>query len=230
MQIPNQNVPRSAADESPTGDSAADDLDLADMFPGETFCSVKWDETHFFEVSKPLRDLGFAVIPSNGPTVKTPLEGDPWKQWCGEGRQSVPEELWRKWCRVYHDHEGLLLLDSSTMGRPDLVVVDADHPSVFSWVEQQFGATPLTVESGREEGGRHYYYVVPPGEVVTSRNGMIGPPESFTWVTNSEGKGRWKGKIDVKSHRAYVVAPGARHKSGRIYTASMPFAGIFDAR
>jgi hypothetical protein len=55
---------------------------------------------------------------------------------------------------------------------------------------------------------------------------MIGPTESFTWIPaeDHEGRGRWTGKIDVKSHRAYVVAPGSRHKSGRIYRASRPFS------
>lgn len=35
---------------------------------------------------------------------------------------------------------------------------------------------------------------------------------------------RWKSKVDVKGHRSYVVAPGSRHKTGRLYTASGPIS------
>ena len=135
-----------------------------------------WKRTHFYEISKPWRDLGYAVIPSNGPADKTPLEEKSWKQWCGPGRVPVPDDVWREWCLKYADHEGLLLGDSSTGGLPDLAFVDADHPSVFGWCVSTFAPTPMTVESGRKEGGRHHYYQVRPGVSVPQRAGQLPPP------------------------------------------------------
>jgi len=181
-----------------------------------------WKRTHFYEISKPWRDLGYAVIPSNGPADKTPLEEKSWKQWCGPGRVPVPDDVWREWCLKYADHEGLLLGDSSTGGLPDLAFVDADHPSVFGWCVSTFAPTPMTVESGRKEGGRHHYYQVRPGVSVPQRAGQIGAPEHFQWAIGKDGRGRWKSPIDVKSSRSYVCVPGTRHKSGLIYTASAP--------
>ena len=181
-----------------------------------------WKRTHFYEISKPWRDLGYAVIPSNGPADKTPLEEKSWKQWCGPGRVPVPDDVWREWCLKYADHEGLLLGDSSTGGLPDLAFVDADHPSVFGWCVSTFAPTPMTVESGRKEGGRHHYYQVRPGVSVPQRAGQIGAPEHFQWAIGKDGRGRWKSPIDVKSSRSYVCVPGTLHKSGLVYTASAP--------
>ena len=197
---------------------------VEDVLSGIETTAVPWDQTHFHAISKPWRDLGYVVIPSDGPRSKVPLTGDTWKQWCGEGRVPVPEHVWREWCSRYGDHEGLLLGDSPTGGLPDLAFVDADSPTVFDWCVSTFGATKLTDESGREGGGRHHYYRVRGGISVAQRNGQIGPRDSFVWISDPDDprKGRWKSPIDVKSSRSYVCVPGTLHKSGLIYTASAP--------
>ena len=46
-----------------------------------------------------------------------------------------------------------------------------------------------------------------------SRNGRIGPREA--WYRDENGK--WRRAIDVKAQGGYFVAPGSRHKTGRIY-------------
>lgn len=183
-----------------------------------------WKKSHFYAIAAPWRALGYAVIPSDGPRSKIPLQGHSWRQWCGEGRQPVPEDLFRHWCLRYRDHEGLLLGDSSTGGLPDLVIVDADDPEVFSWVGETFGPTPKTVESGRAGGGRHHYYQARPGVRVPQRNGCIGPTQAFVWVADPEEprKGRWKAPIDVKSSRSYVCVEGTIHKTGLTYLSSQP--------
>lgn len=66
--------------------------DLPDaLLPGVEFSiGPCWDTTHLHAVSKPWRDLGIVVIPSDGPISKEPLEGQGRKCWSGEGRVLVP--------------------------------------------------------------------------------------------------------------------------------------------
>lgn len=156
------------------------------VLSGVESTAVPWDQTHFYAISAPWRALGYAVIPSDGPRSKVPLKGETWKQYCGEGRVPVPDQVWREWCSRYGDHEGLLIGDSSTGGLPDLVFVDADSPTVFSWCVSTFGATKLTDESGRAGGGRHHYYRVRHGVAVPQRNGQIGPRDSFVWISDPD--------------------------------------------
>jgi hypothetical protein len=197
---------------------------LDELLAGIATADTPWNTTHLHAVSAPWRDLGFAVNPSNGPVNEEPLKGQGWKRWSGEGRSPVGHSRWRDWCSRHGEHEGLLLLDSSADGLPELVVVDAADPALFDWCIATFGATPLTVESGREGGGRHHYYRVPDGADVRSRNGCVGPMGSFVLKPSRHdpNTGRWTSTIDIKARRAYVVAPGSKHRTGHTYTASVP--------
>lgn len=68
----------------------------------------------------------------------------------------------------------------------------------------------FTVTTGREDGGTHEYYAVPAGR------------EKFNGQNGSEEPGHRYGntpRLDVITN-GIVVAPGARHSSGRVYLAS----------
>jgi len=180
----------------------------------------------FKNVSRDFLRLGYAVIPDKGGFSKVPFgKFSPYYDHKDENnvlipRRSVSAGEIINWSNNHATSSGLLILASAPKGMPDLVVVDADDPAEFDWVEQTFGPTPLMVESGRIGGGRHYYYQLHAGEVVAQRNGQVG--KTHNWVVNDRGVGSFKTKVDIKSNASYVVCPGSMHKSGLIYTASIP--------
>ena len=49
---------------------------IEDVLSGVETSGVPGDQTHFYEISKPWRDLGYAMIPSDRPRSKAPLKGD----------------------------------------------------------------------------------------------------------------------------------------------------------
>lgn len=117
----------------------------------------------------------------------------------------------KAWGEYMRDNPALLLLSSGA--RLGLVGVDIDALKRADWVNERFGESPLTVETGREGGGRHVYYRVAPGTRVSGSTNLIGPEDADPRKT----------RIDVKAWAGYVVAPGSLHKSGVVYRASVPF-------
>ena len=172
--------------------------------------------------------LGFVVIPGS-PTSKTPgccfwpftKDGSNPRQHpdnrVANGRRVPTPGARAEWCSRFNGAaKPLLLLDSSTGDLADLAVIDLDvaDPALEAWVLATFGDTPLRVTTGR---GLHFYYAVPSGERIAQKNGALGPPSAFVRGGKMD---LWRSKIDFKGSRSYVVAPGAVHKSGRIYTPS----------
>jgi hypothetical protein len=118
----------------------------------------------------------------------------------------------------------LLLLESPYSDAYCICVIDVDHmPSmkaVGDWliakgVVAKGGAQPLVVTTGREGGGQHLYFLCEAenAHLYRSRNGAL----LFGTYVGSDGKPH--GCVDFKAVGAYVVAPGARHKSGKVYKA-----------
>lgn len=89
-------------------------------------------------------------------------------------------------------------------GPAGLVVVDIDprhggHETAYE-LQQAYGTFPTTplVDTGGA-GGEHLYYARPSGMTVRSGQGTLGAG------------------IDVKAEGGFVVAPGSRHASQRLY-------------
>jgi len=180
----------------------------------------------FKDVSRDFLRLGYTVIPDKGDFSKVPFcKFSPYYDHTDENKRAVPRrpvsanEI-TSWYNRIPNASGLLILASAPKGMPDLVVVDADDPAEFDWVESTFGPTPLMVESGRIGGGRHYYYQLKEGQQVAQKNGQVGG--NHIWSVDKNGNGAFRTKVDIKSQASYVVCPGSMHKSGLIYTASIP--------
>jgi hypothetical protein len=104
----------------------------------------------------------------------------------------------------------LLLLDSPTSDAMDLCVIDVDDLSVkrdvIQWIKDKGYGEPLVVTTGREGGGEHYYFRRANSPTINYRS--------------QNAVKLFDGKVDTKASGAFVVAPGARHRSGRIYEAT----------
>ena len=191
----------------------------------------------YWRVMRPWHDLGFNVIPAR-PDGKAPRVAG-WGAWHSPGCAQIGFEQQEQWARQWPDARALLLPASGQ--HVQMVGVDIDDLAVAAWARDTFGATALMVTTGREGGGAHWYYRRPPVEKVSSRNGCIGPRESIPWPTTVHedgrtvadyknqadgGRGFGRTPIDLKTDGAYLVAPGSVHKSGRIYTPSVPMEEI----
>lgn len=89
-------------------------------------------------------------------------------------------------------------------GRSRLVVLDADEPDAFERFCAQHGQDvpeTFTVETGH---GLHYWFRAPDGSSVRNTTRLDGLP------------------LDVRGDGGYVLAPGAVHPTGAIYTARNP--------
>jgi hypothetical protein len=185
--------------------------------------------TTYYKVATFWHALGFVVVPGN--IDKEPLV--PFAAYSGEHAEPVVDDQILQWALNFPDAVPLLLPSSGCQGLR-FVFVDADHPAMSPWIEATFGRTPLTVATGRPGGGRHHYYLEPDDDLTTGRNMMIGPDDGIrTWdfTLDAEGRVRKAGHwgctwIDVKARRGYCVAPLARHKTGRIYTPSIPLTDL----
>ena len=93
--------------------------------------------------------LGFACVPAR--EDKSPAVG--FKAWSA-GRDHAPSRRITTAQALEWAHanprcdRALLLLDSNPACR--LVAVDVDDPSLWPWVRETYGATPLVVYSGRD--------------------------------------------------------------------------------
>jgi hypothetical protein len=131
--------------------------------------------------------LGFAVVPSQGHGNKQPAPKFGWT--CPDPHGSdttpirgvLPEDI-NEWDTG--DVEPLLVLDSGRLG-VRLIVVDVDDPALLGWVEQQFGPSPLYVETGREGGGRHVYYRAPDGVHLPLTTSLTRLPEPASLLSAS---------------------------------------------
>lgn len=77
----------------------------------------------------------------------------------------------------------------------EIDVVDADDEAAIEWVQQNLTRTPWVVRTGK---GAHFYYQV--NENLTLKNSADV-----------------SAKIDTRGFGGYVVAPGSKHPSGRVY-------------
>lgn len=213
------------------GDNLAEVLDGINWYVA-TAASRERDHTRhlstgYFQTAMYWRGLGFNVIP--GTIDKKPLVT--FMDLSGENPKELTARQVILWAREFPDATPLLLPDSGRFFR--MTVVDADSPTMFAWVEAEYGTTPFCVTTGRDGGGKHYYYLTPKGLHVGGRNKIIGPDDGvLSWDHAITGgkivKHKHWGKtaIDVKSYRNYVVAPGAVHKSGRHYLPAVALDGL----
>lgn len=207
-------------------------IDLGPALPNMQPCRLGvWPEGVFADVAGFWHSLGYNVIP--GTIDKRPMVR--FEYWSGTDGHYIPDEVLTDWAMFYPDATPLIITGfhrDGANGAP-INVIDADSPTVSPWIEEQFGKTPMTVQTGREGGGCHHWYRDSNGLGVSGRNKIIGPDDEINWAYRIHDDGMvekssdWgKTKIDVKSRRNYVVAPGATHKSGRIYTPSVPVESI----
>ncbi len=181
----------------------------------------------FYQVAMFWKSLGYSVIP--GDLIKRP-----YIKWAdfADGSQKITEADIINWADQWPTASPLLLPGSN----PDnqLICVDVDDPDLMSWAVETFGPTPLRVETGRQGGGVHLYYRVPAGVDLGQKNGMIGPTNALhldDWDLDENGKpnkgAHWgRSKIDIKAGGAYLVSPGASHKSGRVYSCSVDWENL----
>ena len=164
------------------------------------------------------------VIPGHRET-KAPLVGFTPYIRSGGRRVPTPEEEIRFRLEGTEGANPLLLLESPVGDAYCVCVIDVDHmPSmkaVSEWliakgvISKERGLEPLAVTTGREGGGVHLYFMCEAerAHLYKSRNGAV----LFGRYLGEDGKSH--GCVDFKSVGAYVVAPGARHKSGKVYKA-----------
>ena len=210
--ISSSNVPGSYA-----GDTPLDTLDidaLIALLPDE----LPRRGDHYLHIAKHWLSVGFLCVPSDGYASKVPavvlghLHGP-------NRRSPTPDEL-EEWAIVASrlDSEPLLL-PCGLPGQRGLVFLDADHPEVRRWIETEAGHTPLLIETGRPEGGRHYVYRVAEGEEIPMSSGIIGPATPCKVKVDDQGREHRLTFVDVRGRHGYEAAVGGRHKSGAIYRA-----------
>ena len=204
------------------------DFDKGTVWPRDKWRRLgEWPESTFAKIAGEWHSLGYNVIP--GTVKKTPLVR--FAAWSGPNGDYIPDELLEDWAVLYPDATPLLITGwhrDGAEGCP-ITVADADAPDMSPWIEDQFGITPFTVSTGRDGGGRHHWYRDEFCKGVVGRNKIIGPEHRCDWSYTINDNGEvekpddWgKTPIDIKSRRNYVVAPGSTHKTGRVYTASIP--------
>ena len=155
----------------------------------------------------------FTVIP--GGVDKRPLVK--WKRFV-RPEQQVPSRQDRVGFRVKgldHQVSPLLLLDSPSSEALCLCVIDVDEMSakrdVITWIKERGYSAPLVVKTGRDGGGEHYYFLREANSAGAYRSGQA---KVF-------GKTDGKYRVDLKARNSYAVCPGAVHRTGRTYEASL---------
>jgi len=158
--------------------------------------------------ARALREEGLTVIPLGSPNEQPPrwfiderCEGsllEATEKWPKTPRikwqlfQKIPvtDDQFESWVSQYPGCNWAILTGK-------LVVVDADSQDSVAWCES--GAITRSPRRVTTAKGRHYYYLAHPQ--IEIRN-----------TSNP------RGKIDTRGHGGYVVAPGAVHATGVIYT------------
>lgn len=195
----------------------------------------------FFASQKDFAAGAWNVGPAS-PITKTPV-GYGFKDFTGDTVRFLNAwELKKHEETVADDNvNAALFLDSPVRGH-SLVVVDVDNPRDLPRVRlflRSHGIDPdacLTVATGREGGGVHLYlrrevepavaqaYGQRNGAKIFARNDIVVTGDGRQPVLDpSTGLPylRVGGQVDIKGWRNYVVCPGATHKSGRTYDASL---------
>jgi hypothetical protein len=207
--------------------------------------------SEYTKIALPWAELGHVVIPM-GADKAPAVEFNPFCRGAdGKHERRLTEahiiQQIIEWAEGHRGTRGgLLLLGSHRDPARHLVAVDVDDPSLWPWVRTNY-PSPVVNWSGRDvpEGAErpgHALFRAPPGVYVPPRNGHTGPPEAVRWPdwpldarTPPEHWGATP--IDVKAGRAYIVAPGSLHRSGRRYGLSAPLTAdllaslpVFDHR
>lgn len=181
-------------------------------------CMDKFDSATRWAGTFPVRVGGHTVIPSK-PGEKTPGILS-YKEYTGSGsRAPTNSEVvsWREQARR-EGGEPLLLCDHPTDPSRSLAVVDVDDPAYFPVFEAAMAtygvdaSAAMIVTTGRDGGGRHYYFRREPMEALAYSQAN-GARAFLDRMGHSP--------VDLKGVRSYVVCPGATHKSGRVYEATV---------
>lgn len=181
-------------------------------------CMDKFDAATRWAGTFPVRVGGHTVIPSK-PGKKTPGILS-YREYTGSGsRAPTNSEVvsWREQARR-EGGEPLLLCDHPTDPSRSLAVVDVDDPAYFPVFEAAMAtygvdaSAAMIVTTGREGGGRHYYFRREPMEALAYSQAN-GARAFLDRMGHSP--------VDLKGVRCYVVCPGATHKSGRVYEATV---------
>lgn len=136
-------------------------------------------------------DMGLSIIPVDRKTKKPLL--DAWKPYQSQLADLAEVSRWF----VRHP---TLNLAFATGRVSNIVVVDADGPEAIAFCEANKLTSPIWVESGRAEGGRHYYFRHPGGSEVPNRGKMYGRKD-----------------LQLRGDGGYIIAPPSVHETGRRY-------------
>jgi Bifunctional DNA primase/polymerase, N-terminal len=183
--------------------------------------SIPFDEPlrYPYKAGKTWAGEYFTVIPGTR-DKKAPMAT--WKHLVWPERSLPTKDESIRWRALGMTEEAnpLLLLDSPFSEALCLCVVDVDHPSalkpVLAWLLSIGITSTLAVSTGREGGGVQLYFRRE--ALCPTKYRSLNAVPLFGTFTDADGKER--GCVDFKAYNSYVVAPGAVHKSGKVYAAT----------
>lgn len=129
------------------------------------------------------RDRGWSVLPLLG---KTPPTRFSWKRYQQEYPSAKDLRQW--FSRDNPNGYNLGIITGKLTG---LVVIDCDSKEDADWWVSNFPETPLSAQTGRKKGGRHFYYRI--SAPLRNRAKLL------------------ERAIDLRAEGGYVVAPPSVH-------------------